>query len=274
MSYLQMKFNKGRYGEYLTYKSLDQLAGYKKYLFNCYIPRADGSTTELDVILLHESGIYVFESKNYSGWIFGTETQKQWTQVLPIGKGESQKSHFMNPIIQNKVHIKWLQNYIGQEYSFPIYSFIVFSERCTLKDITLTSYTHYVVNRYNLIYEVKRNISLVENRFSNEKIDKLFDKLYPLTQVSEAQKLTHIMHIYQGNLAVKKSSNPNPVDVFEKKESACNEGEQAGGEQQKKCPCCGADLVQRTAWKGKRAGRSFWGCSNYPKCRYIKNIGE
>ena len=230
LSYLQMRLDKGRYGEYLTYKSLNQIAGYKKYLFNCYIPKEDGNTTEIDVILLHESGIYVFESKNYSGWIFGTETQKQWTQVLPVGKGKSQKSHFMNPIIQNKVHIKWLQNYIGREYSFPIYSFIVFSERCTLKDVTLTSYTHHVVNRYNLTYAVKQNTSLTEYCISSEKIDALFNKLYPLTQVSEAQKLVHVMQFYQENVEVKKFSAPG--NVFEK-EATGNEGEQAGGQHAK-----------------------------------------
>ena len=57
-------------GEYFTYQCIAPLNGYKKFIFNCYLPKADGETTEVDVILLHESGIYVFESKNYSGWIF------------------------------------------------------------------------------------------------------------------------------------------------------------------------------------------------------------
>ena len=68
--YSSVRFNKGRLGEFYTYKYLDSLAGYKRYLFNLYIPKSNGETTELDVVLLHESGIYVFESKNYSGWIF------------------------------------------------------------------------------------------------------------------------------------------------------------------------------------------------------------
>ena len=38
------------------------------------------------------------------------------------------------------------------------------------------------------------------------------------------------------------------------------------------CKRCGAPLVLRTAKKGDKAGNQFYGCSNYPKCRFIKNI--
>lgn len=40
------------------------------------------------------------------------------------------------------------------------------------------------------------------------------------------------------------------------------------------CPKCGAALVKRVAKKGERAGKEFYGCSNFPKCRYIKNIED
>ena len=64
VSYWSMLFDKGRKGEYDTYRYLRSLDGYKKFLFNCYIPKEDGTMTEVDMILLHESGIYVLESKN------------------------------------------------------------------------------------------------------------------------------------------------------------------------------------------------------------------
>ena len=38
------------------------------------------------------------------------------------------------------------------------------------------------------------------------------------------------------------------------------------------CPRCGQQLVLRTARKGERAGRQFYGCSAYPRCRYILNL--
>jgi len=101
-----MRRNSGLYGEYLTYKKLARLDGNKRFLFYCYIPKDDGTTLDVDVILMHPSGIYVFESKNYSGWIFGTETQKMWAQTFPNGR----KEKFYNPIMQNSTHIKWLMS--------------------------------------------------------------------------------------------------------------------------------------------------------------------
>ncbi|SHI64316.1 topoisomerase DNA-binding C4 zinc finger domain-containing protein [Pseudobutyrivibrio xylanivorans] len=38
------------------------------------------------------------------------------------------------------------------------------------------------------------------------------------------------------------------------------------------CPRCGGQLVLRTAKQGSNAGNQLYGCSNYPKCRFIKNL--
>lgn len=35
------------------------------------------------------------------------------------------------------------------------------------------------------------------------------------------------------------------------------------------CPHCSAMMVRRSAQSGPNAGRSFWGCSRFPKCRGI-----
>lgn len=39
------------------------------------------------------------------------------------------------------------------------------------------------------------------------------------------------------------------------------------------CPRCGSELVIKTAKKGKNVGNMFYGCSNFPKCRFVRNIG-
>lgn len=38
------------------------------------------------------------------------------------------------------------------------------------------------------------------------------------------------------------------------------------------CPRCGSPLILRTAKKGDNAGEQFYGCSAFPKCRYVKNL--
>lgn len=98
-------FNKGHFGEFSSYGKLAKLPGYHKALFNIYIPNGKEKTTEIDLVYLHETGIYVIESKNYSGWIFGDEKSQKWVQTFPNG----QKFSFYNPINQNLGHIKALK---------------------------------------------------------------------------------------------------------------------------------------------------------------------
>ena len=38
------------------------------------------------------------------------------------------------------------------------------------------------------------------------------------------------------------------------------------------CPRCGSALVLRIAKKGENAGKQFYGCSSFPKCKYIQNV--
>lgn len=98
----------GRYGEALTARELKlvDLFGRKgKILRNVYIPKDNGETSEIDVLYITQKGIFVIESKNYSGWIFGDEKQGYWTAMLP----NKEKNRFYNPIKQNRTHIKWLR---------------------------------------------------------------------------------------------------------------------------------------------------------------------
>lgn len=51
-----------------------------------FIARRGGTWYTIDLLMIHEKGIFVFESKNYSGWIFGSADQLNWTQSLQNGK--------------------------------------------------------------------------------------------------------------------------------------------------------------------------------------------
>lgn len=255
-SYKSVQLDKGLLGEFSTYKCLQPLAGYKRYLFNLYIPKSNGETTELDIVLLHESGIYVFESKNYSGWIVGAESEQYWTQLL--GRDHSQKNQFYNPILQNEGHLRWLRIFLGDR-TLPLYSYIVFSDHCTLKDINLTGRKHCIVKRNNLLSAVERNAAKTKVKLNKDKIDKLFEKLYPLTQIDKAKKLAHIKNIKQ------RTQNNSPTISHAAARTISKTDKSI-------CPRCGKKLVMRTAAKGNYKGKKFLGCSNYPECRYIKNL--
>ena len=66
----------GTYGEKLTIFDLELLKvkGYNgNILHNLYIPYNNGKTSEIDILFITKKGIFVIESKNYSGWIYGSE---------------------------------------------------------------------------------------------------------------------------------------------------------------------------------------------------------
>jgi hypothetical protein len=161
--------------------------------------------------------------------------------------------------LQNKGHLKWLKKFLADQ-TLPFYSYIVFSDRCTLKDITLTSGKHYVVNRYDLFRAVKQNIAKEGIRLSPDRIDELFEKLYPLTQINEEEKIVHIKNIQQ-----------RMQDDFSQNISAAAE---IPNVEEPLCPRCGGKLVMRVASKGAHQGKRFLGCSNYPKCRYIQDLPD
>lgn len=221
-SYLNTISDLGKNGEYLTYK---ELKAYEndggKFLFNCYLPKNDGTTTEIDVILIHSTGIFVIESKNYSGWIFGNEKSKTWTQTLRRGNGRIQKEHFYNPIMQNNTHVKWLKKKIGN--NIPIYSVIAFSQRCSLKDITVESPDIKVINRPYIHAAVKQMGNNSIQALSKMDIERIHEMLYPYTQTTEYEKLKHIENINVSGHTPKKGTadfaKNNKAAKFETKEN-------------------------------------------------------
>ena len=60
-SVLDTLFDTGNYGEFLTYTCLENLGEQHKLLTNVYLPKGDGTTTEIDLIMISATGIYVFE---------------------------------------------------------------------------------------------------------------------------------------------------------------------------------------------------------------------
>ena len=120
-----------------------------------YLNNSNGKYTQIDLVVATKVGIMVFEIKDYSGWIFGTENQTNWTQVLAYGK---RKYHFYNPIHQNRKHIEDLKKFYYFE-DIPFFSMIVFFGDCEFKNhLTLPSRTfiiksHQVMGCFNTILQ-------------------------------------------------------------------------------------------------------------------------
>lgn len=240
----EQRQKKGTIGERKIYAILENLKGSKGMLPNCYLPLENGETTEIDLILIHESGIYVIESKNFGGWIFGNDTQKFWTQSFSDGRGGSKKYKFYNPLWQNEMHIRAVQK-ILENSRVNIYSYIVFGDDCQLMSLQLSRRDCYVVQQKELLAKISENAVGYGQLLSNKMIEECYQKLLPYACVTQEQKEEHIRNLQK----------MHEQDAL-------------------KCPWCGGRLVLRTPRNPANASKKFYGCSNYPKCKYIRDITQ
>ena len=115
---------KGWLGEIMVSRiGLKQLdPGLYRTFGDIYLPLPDGKgTTQIDHIVVSKFGIFVIETKNYKGWIFGSEKQRQWTQQI-----YKVKHRFQNPLHQNLLHVKVLKQFLGlpDDRFHPVVMFI------------------------------------------------------------------------------------------------------------------------------------------------------
>ena len=97
--------------------------------FHDVIINSPDGTTQLDHVIISPYGIFVIETKNMSGWIFGSEKDSNWTQSLNGGRT---KYKFQNPLRQNYRHTKCLSEYLGLDHGV-MHSIVFFIGECKLK---------------------------------------------------------------------------------------------------------------------------------------------
>ena len=169
--------------------------------------------------------------------------------------------------MQNRTHLKWMKNYVGEDV--PLFSIIVFSERCELKKVTVHSEDIKVIKR-DYTYATVRSIwDKNPDAVSDEKLAEIYEKLKALTNVDAAVKAAHIENIENKYKNPSKEETPAPAPMSE----AARPSPEAKNDSLI-CPNCGSPLTLRTAKKGSNAGNQFYGCSAFPKCRYIQNIDQ
>ncbi len=225
---------KGPLGEYLIKYVLDNMiatTGYPTYT-NLIVPNPNSlaHTAEIDVLLLTIKGIFVFESKNYAGWIFGSDGQRQWTASLAKDKRE----RFYNPVMQNREHVRALAAYLGLHES-AFRSYIVFSKRSVLKEVPADTSEYCVCQRPSLRSRLRNDLRAREALFSDEHFRSLKARLDVLAAASgEGAREEHVEQVREA---------------------------------MRTCPLCGKPLVERHR---KSDGGAFIGCSGYPRCRYTR----
>lgn len=196
-------------------------------LHNVILPSNNG-TTQIDHILVSEYGIFIVETKNFQGWIFGSKDSAKWMQVLKGGKYP-----FQNPLRQAYRQKKVLTQFLDIDET-QVHIVIFFVGDCEFKTEMPANVLSGGLSRY--VQSFRQRV------FSSSRVEQIKGKLHNHKKHSSLSNRDHIQ-----SLQDRHSSTTI-------------------------CPKCGGELVTRTAKKGANAGSSFLGCSNYPKCRFVKNI--
>ncbi|MBQ8497585.1 MAG: NERD domain-containing protein [Clostridia bacterium] len=133
----------GKKGETEVFRVLEKThSSHKKIINDIVVKTANDEMSQIDHILINEAGIFVIETKNYKGAIYGSDAGLHWTQYL-----NGKKFKFYNPVKQNASHTKRLKKILGDIY--PYYSVIVFVKNNTRKInidnvINLEDLAHYI----------------------------------------------------------------------------------------------------------------------------------
>jgi len=240
---------KGMLGEFLVNFLLTKFLPKELYTLikNITLPTDDG-TTQIDHIVVSEFGLFVIETKNMKGWIFGNAHQKQWTQKIFKYSGK-----FQNPLHQNYKHTKTLASCLVIPNEF-IYSVVVFIGNSIFKTKMPENVTY---SRGCVEYIKSKQVV----HFTKEQVSHLISEIEAGRLIPSLR--TNLAHRKHVKTIVENKSDPKKVisDVVEIKVS-----------EEKLCPQCGSEMALRQAKKGNNIGNQFWGCTNFPKCRKVINL--
>ena len=231
----------GAFGEFLT-TNYAKLFTDTLVLHDVLIEGANGNTSQIDMILIDAKGLYVAEIKTYTdAVIYGDGTKRNWYYYK-----NGRKYEIYNPLEQNKSHIRYLKRFLSAFGDVPCFSLIVM----LCKDFKVSNINKPgekeagVCNSFPSMKEVMRMIG--------EEKDSVFD---------DTKRLELFNFIKEHQLAGRGERAEHKQKTIEYEKSI------EDLKTQHICPLCRAPLVLREGKYGP-----FYGCSNYPKCRYTQKL--
>ena len=221
---------RGIIGENRVRRRLSRLSEDSYRVLNDIMVNGEYGLTQIDHIVVSKYGIFVIETKNMKGKIYGSQHSKDWTKY-----SRGRKLEFENPTRQNYGHIKALE----QITSLPqdtFHGIVVLAGSATLM----------FDGGENIVY-VKQLIPLIKSYqtdiLSAEQMAQMIEKITSADNNTDETRKEHLKQIKE---------KKNAKAVIDNK---------------KICPKCGGELVMKSGKYGK-----FYGCSNYPSCKYTKKL--
>ncbi|QXZ08581.1 NERD domain-containing protein [Comamonas sp. Y33R10-2] len=256
-------------------------------LHNVTLPTRDGST-QIDHLIFSPYGLFVLETKNYQGWIFGSERQAQWTQQI-----FKKRSRFQNPLRQNYKHTKAVQELLGVAPE-QVHSVIAFVGECEFK----TEMPPNVTRGDGFVSFIQ---SFTQQVWGPEQMQDLLDKLEEVRlqpgRATNKQHVAHVKELQAAKSQAKPKSRPTPepvaqpvrppppdavdillepvtsaaaeVAVLAEAPSAAPVAVKLANEV-RECPQCTWPLRKLVMQRGPLAGQGIWRCTNTAACSFVR----
>ena len=233
---------KGKRGEMRVSAILSKLSD-EYTILNDLVFRTEKGTTQIDHIVVSKYGIFTIETKNYRGEIYGDDNRKEWTQLIVTKVTYEKKwwktytyvtkNRFYNPVKQSVGHALRIKELLSVFPHVKIVPIVVFTGDAILR---------YVESNNHVVYE-KNLLDVIDGYKTRYLTD------YDVQAVLAILTSNNIRETVSDRQHVK-----NLRTAAREVNATINSGI---------CPKCGGHLIKRNGKYG-----TFYGCSNYPKCRF------
>ncbi|MBR4130974.1 MAG: NERD domain-containing protein [Bacteroidaceae bacterium] len=232
---------KGKRGEKYVHSILTRLP--EEYIvLSDLVFRKEKGTTQIDHIVVSKYGVFAIETKNYRGEIYGDDNRKEWTQIIVTKVTYMKKwwktytyvtkNNLYNPVKQSVGHALRIQELLHDFPYLKVVPIVVFVGDAELNVNT----KHHVVCEDELLSVIN---------------------IYKTTYLTEDNVQT-VLNIIQENNVRDQVNDWQHISNLRAAEKEKKKKIKSGI-----CPKCGGNLIKRSGKYG-----SFYGCSNYPKCRF------
>ncbi len=240
-------------------------------LHDIYIETEEGQSAQIDFVVIAPKITYLIECKNLYGNI-EINAKGDFIRNMQYG-GKWHEEGIYSPITQNMRHMEILKECCAEKKNL----------------IMGFGFRKYFDNFYKSLIVLANPKTVVNDRYAPKEIK---------NQVLRADQLVAVikkMEADSGEIASSKKQMKERAEsllsktsekrkdyvekykkIIEKVKSKKEEGKEETQKQEETliCPKCGAPMVLRVAKKGEKAGKKFYGCSQFPKCRFIMNIEQ
>lgn len=233
---------KGKEGELHVHNTLAQLPPDYTVLDDVVLKTTRG-TTQIDHVVVSKYGVFAIETKNYRGNIYGNDNRQEWTQIIVTDVTYMKKwyktytyvtkNHFYNPVKQSLTHTYAIKKALKDWPNLKVVPIVVFAGSAVLTNVN---------TQHHVIY-IEQMLATIQS--------------YGIPYLSDADVSRIVGYLSQKNIRDHIDNRTHVSNVYAAKQSY--DSKVASG----KCPECGGSLVRRIGKYG-----SFYGCTNYPRCRF------